>query len=108
MSTLPEEEVHSVVTTTHKLTKGDVLLVEEKKEILISTTSGKKLKEIHVHTRRIGNKSVTVTEEDGNKMEETQMTAEELKEFSEQWENEWTPTLTNDTITEAIQKASKN
>jgi hypothetical protein len=101
------EEVITVVTTTHKLIKDDVTFTEEKKETIITTPSGSKLKEIHVHTRRIGDKAFVVETEDGNKSEETEMSDDDLKEFHKQWKREWTPSLTQDMISKAIKEASE-
>jgi hypothetical protein len=100
------EEVISMVTTTHKLIKGDVTFTEEKKETIITTPSGSQLKEIDVHSRQIGDKSFVVSIEDGNKSETTNMSDDDLEEFHEQWNREWTPSLTQDVISKAIKEAS--
>lgn len=88
------KEVHSSIISVHTLVVGGVEFVEEKKTTTVtSKDSGKKLGEIITHKRSIGDKSVTVTQEDGQKKEQTDLTDEDRKEFDSEWNHKWKPTL---------------
>jgi hypothetical protein len=77
-----------IVADCRKPPKDNVSLIQENLKLIAVSPSFNNAKEIH--TRRIGDKFITVTEEDGNKLEETKMTDLEVNEFSQQWEKDWT------------------
>jgi len=88
------KEVHSTILSIHTLVVDGVEFVEEKKTTTVtSKDSGTKLGEIISHKRQIGDKSVTLTQENGEKKEETDLTDEERKEFDSDWNQKWRPTL---------------
>jgi hypothetical protein len=101
-------EVHTVVSTNHKLTHSSGLtLTEEKHTTNINRLgSGSLLKKICACTRRIGDKSVTVTtettEEEVIEKVESAMSTEELQEFNQQWQTGWTSSYTEEMIDKAI------
>ena len=86
MSSKSVKEVHSIRTTKLKFNVGDVAMVEEKKSTIVTELeSGKFIEKIECHTRRIGDKVVTVTKKNGDRVEETDLSADELKQFNDQW-----------------------
>ena len=76
---------------TRKFDVGDVKMVEEKRlTTVMHLPSYKVIKKIESHTRRIGDKvattTVTVTKKTGNRVEESDLSAEELKQFNDEWD----------------------
>jgi hypothetical protein len=65
--------------------QGEMFLEQEKK--LIATCDGSEVNITQSCKRQLGDKEITVTEEDGEKVETCNMTAEERQQFEEQWDD---------------------
>jgi len=96
-------EVYSTVTLKHHMIVNGKKLMEEKKITTIKDfESDKKLREVISHLRKIGEKSITTTIENGTRKEETDMTAEEKEQFNQEWEKYWQPAMTEEEIQKAV------
>ena len=85
MSNNTRDNVHSTITIQHSMTVNGKELMEEKCTTITASGSKKKLEEVKSHLRKIGNKSITTILENGNKKEETEMSAEEKEQFNLEW-----------------------
>jgi hypothetical protein len=60
------------------------------------------LSKMWFHSRQIGDKIFTVRFEDGERIEEKNMSDDDLQEFHKQWKRDWTPSLTDEVIKKTI------
>jgi hypothetical protein len=109
MSNNTRDNVHSTITIQHSMTVNGKELMEEKKTTTITASgSKKKLEEVKSHLRKIGNKSITTILENGNKKEETEMSAEEKEQFNHEWQKYWQPSKIEEATKKTINFTMEN
>jgi len=109
MSNQSTKEVHSTTTIKHSMiVKGQELMEEKKNTTITSFGSDKKLGEIESHLRKIGDKSIKTTKENGQVKEETDMSDEEKEKFNNEWQKYWKPAMTEEEIQKAVEFLDEN
>jgi hypothetical protein len=103
MASKSVKELHSIVATKLEVVVEDISMVEEKKSTTVTELeSGELIEKIETHIRRIGDKVVTITKKNGDQVEETDLSAAELKKFNDQWKKVSNATVAENQIHKAI------
>jgi hypothetical protein len=91
-------EVHLTLVTSHKMEVEGVTLAEHKEVKTVDRPGSENLSKVQSHKRQIGNKSLTVWDENGKRIEKTEMSVDEVTKFEAEWTKMWRPQLTNQLI----------
>ena len=90
-------ENHGITTMVHQMKVNGFLLVERKQKTIIKAPDGTPKMTIFIHIRSIDDYSyaVRITLNEGKdepeRIDETQMTQEQVKNFEKDWSKLWNP-----------------
>ena len=90
-------ENHGITTMVHQMKVNGFLLVERKQKTIINASDGTPKMTILIHIRSIDDYSyavrITLTEgkDEPERIDETQMTQEQVKNFEKDWSKLWNP-----------------
>ena len=96
-------ENHGITTMVHQMKVNGFLLVERKQKSIIKASDGTPKMTIFIHIRSIDDYSyairITLTEgkDEPERIDETQMTQEQVKNFEKDWSKLWNPQAKVDT-----------
>jgi hypothetical protein len=95
------------VCRTHKLVVSGIILIEEHEQVTVFPEGSKTPSRTMIkHTRRIGDRDVTVQLEKGRARKKmTDMSPEELDKFDAQWKELWHPKMRSSLV---LKKHSKD
>jgi hypothetical protein len=98
-------EYHKCMSVRHELTVGDEILIEVKRWISVTgpKDSDTKSRIIKTHKRQIGDKSITIVEENGQRKRITDLSQKEQDELEDKWEKLWVPKISQEQIKNVVQ-----